>query len=184
MSIEYLQYVASKGRNNRRGKKGKRLTNLPYKDKDSSKHSSNPFRDNSGKYKTDRHEPGQNKKSVLVAESDPGILSIMKHYLNHLGYDYDAFNTGYEVLDFLYNSNTSKNKKYDIILLDTHLDKISGLAVANEIRKRNSYQRIMIMSTAAKEHLPPELIKSAKVHDADLFTKPFRLSELLCSLDH
>lgn len=182
MSTEYLQYVASVSHINRRDKKDKTGADSSYKDIGSSENSAKSFR-----YKAVINESGihklQNKKSILVAESDSEILSMLKLYLNSLGYDYDTFSAGDEVLDHVYNSKSSKKKKYDIILLDTHLDKISGLAVANEIRKRNSTQRIMIMSTTPKEHLPYELIKSAKVHDADLFTKPFRLSELLYSIE-
>ncbi len=182
MSTEFLQYLASISHTHRRDKKDKREKESSYKDIGSTKNSTKPFRYKAANYKSGHHKL-QNKKSILVAESDSGILSMLKLYLNSLGYDYDTFSAGDEVLDHVYNSKSSKKKKYDIILLDTHLDKISGLAVANEIRKRNSTQRIMIMSTTPKEHLPYELIKSAKVHDADLFTKPFRLSELLYSIE-
>ena len=182
MSTEYLQYVASVSRTNRRDKKDKTGKEPSYKDIGSLKNSTKSFRHKSANYKSG-HPKLQNKKSILVAESDSEILSMLKLYLNSLGYDYDTVSAGDEVLDHMYNNKSGKKKKYDIILLDTHLNKISGLAVANEIRKRNLNQRIMIMSTTPKEHLPYELIKSAKVHDADLFTKPFRLSELLYSIE-
>lgn len=182
MSIEYLQYIASVSHINRRDKKGKRRKDSLNEVLESSKNLGKSFRYNLPNYNMSRLSLLQNKKSILVGESDSEILSMLKLYLNSLGYDYDAVRTGDAVLDYVFNNKSSK-KKYDVILLDTHLDKISGLTVANEIRKRHSHQRIMIMSTTPKEHLPYELIKSAKVHDADLFTKPFRLAELLYSIE-
>jgi CheY-like chemotaxis protein len=182
MSTEYLHYVTSVSHINRRDKKDKTGKGSSYKDVGSSEISTKSFRYKAANYESGHHKL-QDKKSILVAESDSEILSMLKLYLNSLGYDYDTFSAGDEVLDQVYNSKSSKKKKYDIILLDTYLDKISGLAVANEIRKTNSRPRIMIMSTTPKEHLPYELIKNAQIHDADLFTKPFRLSELLYSLE-
>jgi DNA-binding response OmpR family regulator len=127
--------------------------------------------------------PPENVKSILVGESDPEILRMLEVYLNSMGYDYVSVSSGDKVLDHVFNNNSVKKEKYDIVLLDTHLKKMSGLTVANEIRKRNLHQRIIIMSTTPKEQLPYELIKSARIHDNDVFTKPFRLAELLCSIE-
>ena len=108
---------------------------------------------------------------------------MLEVYLNSMGYDYVSVSSGDKVLDHVFNNKFVKKRKYDIVLLDTHLKKMSGLTVANEIRKRNLHQRIIIMSTTPKEQLPYELIKSARIHDNDVFTKPFRLAELLCSIE-
>ena len=68
------------------------------------------------------------------------------------------------------------------MLLDTHLDGLSGLTEAIEIRQQNPDQRIM-MSASPRDHLPDELLKSTKILENDIFTRPFRLVELICSIE-
>ena len=68
------------------------------------------------------------------------------------------------------------------MLLDTHLDILSGLTVANEIHQQNPDQRIM-MSASPRDHLPNELLKSTKIPENDIFTRSFRLAELICSIE-
>jgi len=184
MSTEYLHYIATVSQINRRKISGDTENDSPNENTRSQKKSLKSLNPDEPPYESGRAVlPKKNKKSILVAESNSEILSMLKLFLNTLGYDYDAFSRGDKVLQYLDDNKSSKKKKYDVILLDTHLDNLSGLIVANEIRKRNSHQRIMIMSTTPKEQLPYELIKSAKVNESDLFTKPFRLSELLCSIE-
>ena len=69
------------------------------------------------------------------------------------------------------------------MLLDTHLDGLSGLTLAIEIRQQNPDQRAMTMSASSRDHLPDELLKSTKIPENDIFTRPFRLAELICSIE-
>ena len=68
------------------------------------------------------------------------------------------------------------------MLLYNHLKGLSGLTVANEIRQQNPDQRIM-MNASPRDHLPDELLKSTKIPENDIFTRPFRLAELICSIE-
>ena len=183
MSTEYLHYVASVSQINRRERRGDRETNLPNESSKTQNNFGQSLDLDEYEYRKDRTKVPKNTKSILVAESNSEILSMLILFLNSLGYDYDVVRNGDKVLQYFIDNESSKKKKYDVVLLDTHLGNTSGLIVANNIRKMNLHQRIMIMSTTPKEQLPNELLKSAKVHDADVFTKPFRLSKLLCSID-
>ena len=183
MSIEYLCYIASMSQINRRGKRGDIEWNLGNKTARTQENLRQSLNHNEHGYNKVRTSLPINKKSILVAESNSEILSMLKLFLNSLGYDYDVVKNGGKVLQYFKGNKSIKKKKYDVILLDTHLDNMPGLIVANEIRKIDLHQRIMIMSTTPREQLSYELLKSAKVNEADIFTKPFRLSELLCSIE-
>ena len=65
----------------------------------------------------------------------------------------------------------------------SHLNGLSGLEVAIEIHKQSPNQRIMIMSTSPREHLSNELLKSTQILERDIFTRPFILAELICSIE-
>lgn len=183
MSSEYLHYLASVSQHGRRKRQNNRLKSKHFKSIDSQRNFKKSPKIYDPKKSRIMDNPPENVKSILVGESDPEILHMLEVYLNSMGYNYVSVSSGDKVLDHVFNNNSVKKEKYDIVLLDTHLKKMSGLTVANEIRKRNLHQRIIIMSTTPKEQLPYELIKSARIHDNDVFTKPFRLAELLCSIE-
>jgi len=126
----------------------------------------------------------KNKKyRVLLAESNAGVRAIIKLFLESLNLDYIAVDSGDEALRLFSNTIDNRGKNYDVVLLDTHLHGLSGLEVAIEIHKQSPDQRIMIMSASPREHLPNELLKSTKINESDIFTKPFRLAELICSIE-
>lgn len=124
-----------------------------------------------------------NEKSLLIAESDPIVLSMLDLYLNAMGYPFEFVTNGLMVLEKIRYENMNGKKKYDVIILDTHLDKLPGLKVAKEIHKKDSLQRIMIMSSTPIRQLNVNLLREARVKEEDVFTKPFRLSELLYSIE-
>ena len=108
---------------------------------------------------------------------------MIKLYLDSLNMDYTAVESGKEALRHFLNTIDSKEKNYNVVLLDTHLNGLFGLTVAIEIHKQNPDQRIMIMSGSPREHLADELLKSTKRPENDIFTRPSRLAELICSIE-
>ena len=181
MSFDYLHYVASYKKN------------IKNQNSRSDKHISLPHRTsarkllNNNKNLTKVHpnsKINKNKKyKVLVAESNSGVRAMIKLYLESLNLNYIAVDRGDQALHLYSHTVDNRGKKYDVVLLDTHLDGLSGLEVAIESHKQSPDQRIMIMSASPREHLSNELLKSTKIHESDIFARPFRLSELICSIE-
>lgn len=120
----------------------------------------------------------QNKIRILVAESDPEVLSLFKSFLDSFGLDSVTVDSGKKVIDLVIESN-KKDTNFDVIVLDTHLYDIHGLNVAKEIRAKFPNQRIIIVSTSLKEELSKELPDDIKIDDIDILTKPFKISNLI-----
>ena len=181
MSIDYLLYVASYEKD------------IKNQHTNSDKHISLPKRASSRTHSTNNKNLTQihpspyvekNKKyRVLLAESNSGVRAVIKLYLESLNFDYITADSGDEVLRLFSDTIADRRKNYDVVLLDSHLDGLSGLEVAIEIHKQSPYQRIMIMSASPREHLPNKLLKSAKIQESDIFTRPFILAELICSIE-
>ena len=160
MSIEYLHYVASYKKN------------IKNQHSSSDKHISLPKRNsaltllhnnkNLTKIHPNPHIKKNKKYRVLLAESNSGVRAMIKLYLESLNLDYIAVDSGDEALRLFSNTVDNRGKNYDVVLLDTHLDGLSGLEVAIEIHKQSPDQRIMIMSASPREHLPNELLKSTQ----------------------
>ena len=181
MSFDYLHYVASYKKNvkNQNSKSDKHIS-LP-------KRTSARTLLHNDKNLTKVHPNSKIKKNkkyrVLLAESNSGVRAVIKLYLESLNFDYITADRGDEALRLFSDTVANRRKNYDVVLLDSHLDGLSGLEVAIEIHKQCPYQRIMIMSASPREHLPNKLLKSAKIHESEIFTRPFRLAELICSIE-
>lgn len=182
MSLEYLNYIAgiSRGKKLARNKKNKN-------DKKITKGEQNLTVSNKVVLKTPAPKPikrdfNDYHKSILIAESDKAVNSIFSMYANAMGYDYEIVENGVHVLEKAANGD-AKNQRYDVIIIDTHLDEIPGLKVAEEIHKNDLSQRIIIISHSEKKDLNVDLLKRLKLDEGDIFTKPFRLSDLFYSID-
>ena len=181
MSIEYLQELISYSKD------------MKKHQNNSDKHISLPKRASTRKHLTDNgnHKKispypnvGKNNKyKVLLAESNSGVRAVIKLYLETMNLDYNTADNGDKALRLFSNTIKKRGKNYDVVLLDTHLKGLSGLEVAIHIHKYRPHQRVMIMSTLPREHLSNELLKLAKIHESDIFTRPFRLSDLICSIE-
>ena len=90
-------------------------------------------------------------------------------------------NSGREALDY-FNDSKRKEKPYNAIILDTHLDNPSGLDVANRIYLGEPDQKLVLITTTPKEYLPAEDIKTAGIKEKDILTMPFKLSTLVTAL--
>jgi DNA-binding response OmpR family regulator len=119
----------------------------------------------------------------LLAESNAGVSALIKRYLESLNLGYVAVDRGDEALRLFSKAVDNRDKNYNVVLLDTHLEGLSGIEVAIEIHKQSPDQRIMIMSASPPEHLSNELLKSTKINENDIFTRPFRFAELICSVE-
>ncbi|HKU84307.1 MAG TPA: response regulator [Candidatus Nitrosocosmicus sp.] len=181
MSIEYLKELISYSKDIKNHRNS------------SDKHISLPTRASTRKHLTDNgnHKKipphpnvgNNNKYRVLLAESNSGVRAVIKLYLETMNLDYNAADNGNKALRLFSNTIKKRGKNYDVVLLDSHLEGLSGLEVAIHIHKYCPHQRIMIMSTLPREHLSNELLNLAKIHESDIFTRPFRLSDLICSIE-
>ena len=87
----------------------------------------------------------------MLAEFNSDVRAMIKLYLESLNLDYIAVDSGDEALRLFSNTIDNGGKIYDVVLLDTHLDGLSGLEVAIEIHKQSPHQRIMIMSASPRD---------------------------------
>lgn len=182
MSTEYLNYIAGISRSNRLTRtksKGNINTEKRIKHLGSIKNTCNRTID----FRTKRGDNKVNKKTILIAESDCRVNAILSMFVSAMGYDYEIVASGPLALEKAGMANRKGRKHYDLIILDTQLDHGAGLDVAEEIRNKDLSQRIMIISQIPKNELNTVLLKKIQVKEGDLFTKPFRLSDILYAIE-
>ena len=109
-------------------------------------------------------------KHILIVEDEEGIVKFLKQGLEEEGYQISSANNGLLGLDLF------KNGRFDLILLDWMLPKMTGIDVCKNIRELNS--KIPIIFLTAKDTVQ-ETIEGLKTGANDYIKKPFSFDELV-----
>ena len=113
---------------------------------------------------------------ILVVDDDILVLEALEGLLTSSGYEVSVAAGGQEALDIL------NKARFDLLILDVVMPKMTGFDVCREVRKRNDEtgKVKIIMLTAKTEEKD---VKMGKEYGCDLYlTKPIdpgRLKELV-----
>jgi DNA-binding response OmpR family regulator len=109
-------------------------------------------------------------KNVLVIEDDKNISDLVQIHLKDLGC------TVTNAFDGETGLNNALNGTYDLIVLDLMLPKIDGLEICRQIRSRENYTPILML-TAKSEEL--DKVLGLEFGADDYLTKPFGVREFI-----
>jgi DNA-binding response OmpR family regulator len=110
---------------------------------------------------------------VLIVEDEPEMAGLLSKGLREEMFDVSVARDGQSALDM------SVAQRFDLILLDVMLPKVSGMTVAQRLRKRE-YEAPILMLTA-RDALP-DIVKGLDAGADDYLTKPFSFPELLARM--
>ena len=107
-------------------------------------------------------------KRALIVDDEKAIVKGIKYSLEQDGMTVDTAYDGEEAMQF------AKNNKYDIILLDVMLPKLTGFEVCQQIREFSTVPIIML--TAKGDDM--DKILGLEYGADDYMTKPFNILEV------
>ena len=107
---------------------------------------------------------------ILVVEDDLKIASFISMGLKQAGFSVDHAVDGEQGLDL------ALHETYDAAILDIMLPKLDGLALLDELRRRQVNTPVLILS--AKRSVA-DRVRGLQAGGDDYLTKPFAFSELL-----
>lgn len=113
----------------------------------------------------------KDKTTILIADDNPQITSILVSYCKKEGYETVVAVDGFDALNKL-------NSDIDLVLLDVMMPKLDGFSVCKEIRKENNVPIIMI--TARGEDY--EKIMGLDIGADDYVVKPFSPLEVMARI--
>ena len=115
------------------------------------------------------------KPTVLVAEDEGALITLLRYNLEREGYRVLEAQDGEEALLI------SAEEKPDLVLLDWMLPQLSGIEVCRRLRGRQETRNVpIIMLTARGEE--GDRIRGLDTGADDYMTKPFAMTELLARL--
>ncbi len=111
-----------------------------------------------------------NRRNILVAEDDAPIRDGLSDALESEGYGVTAVRDGKAALGHW------RQGGFDLILLDVMMPEVSGYDVCREIRKKDPYVPVLMLTAKGQEI---DKVVGLELGADDYMTKPFGLRELL-----
>jgi two-component system response regulator ArlR len=109
-------------------------------------------------------------KHILIVEDEDGIVQFLKQGLEEEGYKVSSANNGKSGLELF------QNEKFDLVLLDWMLPKMTGVEICKAIRLQNT--KVPIIFLTAKDTVQ-ETVEGLKSGANDYIKKPFSFDELV-----
>ncbi|KPK12251.1 MAG: transcriptional regulator [Acidithiobacillales bacterium SG8_45] len=110
---------------------------------------------------------------LLLAEDDPGLVSMLRKDLESAGYAVDVADNGVDA-EFL-----GDEEIYDVAVLDLGLPGRNGIEVLNNWRARGNSIPVIVLTARNAWH---ERVEGFKAGADDYLGKPFHVEELLARL--
>lgn len=112
---------------------------------------------------------------ILLAEDNPVNMLVAKKFLHKWKMHVDEAVNGLEAVE-LYRRNS-----YDLLLVDLEMPEMDGVAVAADVRKKDSHTPIIAFTAAVYENMAEDLKNKGF---SDFITKPFRPEDLHKKIMH
>lgn len=113
----------------------------------------------------------ETRKRILIVDDEEDICNILSFNLEKAGYDTRKVHSAEEAL-------TSGVNGYDMILLDIMMEGISGLKMAEMMKKNPDTAKIPIIFISAKD-TEDDTVNGLNIGADDYIAKPFSIREVL-----
>jgi two-component system phosphate regulon response regulator PhoB len=115
------------------------------------------------------------KPTVLVAEDESALVTLLRYNLEREGYRVVEATDGEEALLL------AAEEKPDLVLLDWMLPQLSGIEVCRRLRARPESRNVPILMLTARGE-EADRVRGLNTGADDYITKPFSMTELLARL--
>ncbi len=112
-------------------------------------------------------------EKILVVDDDINLCRILAEELSDVGYQTHYITGGSEALEYL------KNNSVDLLLLDLNMPDVDGFDVLQELAKRETKPKVIVLTAYADVK---SAIESAKLGANDFLSKPYDFDELLITI--
>src|SRR5205085_4695505 len=119
------------------------------------------------------------QKTILVADDDASIRSLLKQLLSDEGFAVQEASTGIEVVDKV------KESSPDLVIMDVRMPELDGIEALSRVKATNPKTAVLIMTAFGSSNAA---IRAMELGAFDYITKPFELEKISHSvkrvLDH
>ena len=109
-------------------------------------------------------------RKVLVVEDEKEISDLLEIHLKDLNCEVVKADDGQEGL------NHALNEQFDLLVLDIMLPSLDGMEICKEVRKREIYVPILMLTAKSEEF---DKVLGLEIGADDYLTKPFSIREFI-----
>src|SRR3982750_173917 len=109
------------------------------------------------------------QRTILVADDDAAIRSLLKQLLGDEGYSVLEAATGAEVVEGVKNSNP------DLVIMDGKMPELDGIEALQKVKSSSPSTSVLIMTAFGSSN---HAIKAMELGAFDYITKPFELDKI------
>ena len=113
------------------------------------------------------------KEKILIVDDVDTIARVYARFLEREGYEVMIAFNGEEAL------HVWEQNHPDLVISDIRMPEMTGFELANELRKRDKNQKIILMTGYADE---AEVLEQQKTHGFPFFTKPADLQSTVSKI--
>ena len=106
---------------------------------------------------------------LLIVDDETDFRESACRYLKRIGFRVDEAEDGEEAL------NVSTNKKFDVVIMDIHMPGMSGIEALQELMKRESPPKVIMLTGGGTIE---NAVESIKLGAYDFLTKPAKMDDL------
>ena len=106
---------------------------------------------------------------ILVVDDEPGIREFLQIMLEREGYEVSCAENGTEAI------SRFKKKKYDVVIADIKMPKVSGLEVLSSVKEMSPETNVILITAHASFESAVEAMNEGAY---DYITKPFNVDEI------
>ncbi len=109
------------------------------------------------------------QKTLLVADDDASIRSLLKQLLSDEGFNVLEASTGIEVVDKV------KESSPDLVIMDVRMPELDGIEALSRVKATNPKTAVLIMTAFGSSNAA---IRAMELGAFDYITKPFELDKI------
>ncbi|MDE3111907.1 MAG: sigma-54-dependent Fis family transcriptional regulator [Chloroflexota bacterium] len=109
------------------------------------------------------------QKTILVADDDPSIRSLLRQLLQDEGYAVQEAATGVEVVDKV------KEASPDLVIMDVRMPELDGIEALSRVKGASPRTAVLIMTAFGSSNAA---IRAMELGAFDYVTKPFELDKI------
>jgi len=109
------------------------------------------------------------QKTLLVADDDASIRSLLKQLLSDEGFAVQEASTGIEVVDKV------KESSPDLVIMDVRMPELDGIEALSRVKATNPKTAVLIMTAFGSSNAA---IRAMELGAFDYITKPFELEKI------
>ena len=120
----------------------------------------------------------EKKNRILIVDDEESICEILQFNLNDEGYDTTLAYSAEDALEIFNSIKIKELPNFDLILLDIMMEGMSGIKLADHLRKSRETAKIPIIFITAKDN-ENDMLTGFSVGADDYIIKPFSMQIVL-----